>query len=313
MGSEGRYRLRWVDVFTARPLTGNPLAVVLEADGLSTEEMQTIARETNLSETTFVLRPEKREHAAKVRIFTPYVELPFAGHPTVGTAWVLLDEGLVGSHALSFTLEEAVGPIPVRVDRAGDDVILWMSHPPVKFGQVIEEREDMAAALGLMVADLLPNVPIQIASTGLPFVYCALKNATAVDRAVSRGEALTSVLDRHGLPPVFVFAAVGPAQLYSRMFGPHSQTRIAEDPATGSASGPLGAVAVRYGLIPRAPQVSIVSEQGTKIGRQSFLHINLVYPAGVELPSLLEVGGSVVPVMTAELSVSGSVVSGRVR
>jgi len=308
-----RYRLRWVDVFTERPLLGNPLAVVLEADGLSDIEMQAIARETNLSETTFVLPPEKREHAAKVRIFTPHVELPFAGHPTVGTGWVLIDEGLVGSDASAFTLEEGVGPISVRVDRAARSLVLWMSHPPVKFGEVIEEREDMAAALGLTAADLQPNVPMQVASTGAPFLYVALKDAASVDRAVSRGDALTAVLDPHGLPPVLLFAAVGPTRLYSRMFGPHSATRIAEDPATGSASGPLGAIAVRYGLVPRAAEVAIISEQGTKMGRQSVFHILLAYPNNAEVPSGIEVGGSVVPVMTAELSVSGSAVSGRAR
>jgi trans-2,3-dihydro-3-hydroxyanthranilate isomerase len=313
MTNERRYRLRWVDVFTDRALAGNPLAVVLEADGLSTTEMQAIARETNLSETTFVLPAEKREHTAKIRIFTPYVELPFAGHPTIGTAWVLIDEGLVGSDAAAFILEEGVGPIPVRVDRGGGEVVLWMSHPPVKFGEVIEEREDMAVALGLTVADLLPDVPIQIVSTGGPFVYVALKNAAAVDHAVSRGEALTLVLDPHSLPAVFLFAAVGGNRLYSRMFAPHSAARMAEDPATGSASGPLGAFAVRHGLIPLAAQVSIVSEQGTKMGRQSFIRILLVYPAGAELPSQIEVGGSVVPVMTAELSVTGKEISGRVR
>src|SRR2546430_12573922 len=303
MADERRYRMRWVDVFTDRPLLGNPLAVVLEADGLSDARMQAIARETNLSETTFVLPPEKREHAAKVRIFTPHVELPFAGHPTVGTGWVLIDEGLVGSDATAFTLEEGVGPIPVRVDRAGRSLVLWMAHPPVTFGEVIEEREDMAAALGLTPADLQRNAPMQVASTGAPFLYVALKDAAAVDRAVSRGDALTIVLDPHGLPAVFLFAAVGPNRLYSRMFGPHSATRIGEDPATGSASGPLGAFAVRYGLIPRAAQVAIISEQGTKMGRQSFIHIPLEYPNDAEVPSPIEVGGSVVPVMTAEPSV----------
>ncbi|MDQ6714000.1 MAG: PhzF family phenazine biosynthesis protein, partial [Candidatus Dormibacteraeota bacterium] len=276
-----------------------------EADGLSTKEMQAIARETNLSETTFVLRPEKREHTAKVRIFTPYVELPFAGHPTVGTGWVLIDEGLVGADAPGFTLEEGVGPIPVRIDRNGGDVVLWMRHPPVKFGEVIEGRVDVAAALGLTLSDLQPEVPIQVASTGASFVYVALKNAAAVDHAVSDGAALTLVLDPHGLPPVFLFAAVGADRLYSRMFAPHSATGISEDPATGSASGPLGAFAVRYRLIPRAAEVSIVSEQGTKMGRQSFLGIKLVYPGGAEVPTQIEVGGSVVAVMTAELSVRG--------
>jgi trans-2,3-dihydro-3-hydroxyanthranilate isomerase len=300
---ERRYRLRWVDVFTDRALAGNPLAVVLQADGLSTAQMQAIARETNLSETTFVLPPEKREHAAKVRIFTPYVELPFAGHPTVGTGWVLLDEGLVSPDATGFTLEEGVGPIRVTVDRSGPMSVLWMTHPTVTFGETIEERDELAAALGLTVADLQPDVPIQIASTGGPFVYVALRDAAAVDRAVSRGEALTIVLDPHGLPPVFLFAAVGSHRLYSRMFGPHGATRIPEDPATGSASGPLGAFAVRHGLVPRAPQVSIVSEQGTRMGRQSFVQIKLAYPSGADIPEGIEVGGSVVPVMTAEISI----------
>ena len=298
-----RYRLRWVDVFTDRALAGNPLAVVLEADGLSTVQMQAIARETNLSETTFILPPEKRDHAAKVRIFTPYAELPFAGHPTVGTSWVLLDEGLVGSDVGGFTLEEGVGPISVRIDRGGGSIVLWMLHPPVKFGEVIEEREEMAAALGLTVADLVPAAPIQVLSTGVPFVFVALKDAAAVDQAVSNGASLTSVLDPHGLLPVFLFAVVGEYRFYSRMFGPQSWARITEDPATGSASGPLGAFAVRYGLVPRAPQVSAVSEQGTKMGRQSFIQIKLAYSSDGDVPDRIEVGGSVVPVMTAELSV----------
>jgi len=305
MADERRYRLRWVDVFTERALAGNPLAVVLQAAGLSDQHMQAVAKETNLSETTFVLPPEKREHAAKVRIFTPHVELPFAGHPTVGTAWVLLDEGLVSPDATAFTLEEGVGPIPVRVDRSGGAMVLWMTHPTVKFGETIEQRDQLAAALGLTAGDLQPDVPIQIASTGVPFVYVALKDAAAVDRAVSSGEALSKLLDRHGLLPVFLFAAIGGKRCYSRMFGTHSTTQIVEDPATGSASGPLGAFAVRYGLIPRAPQVSIVSEQGTKMGRQSFLQIRLAYSTDGDIPQRIEVGGSVVPVMTAELSVGG--------
>src|SRR5437879_13287385 len=131
--------------------------------------MQAIARETNLSETTFVLPPQTRGHAAKVRIFTPHVELPFAGHPTVGTGWVLIDEGLVGSDASTFTLEEGVGPISVRVDRAGRSLVLWMSHPPVKFGEVIEERDEVAAALGRRAADLQPQLPLQAARAGRPF------------------------------------------------------------------------------------------------------------------------------------------------
>ncbi len=302
--NRGGYRLRWVDVFTDRALAGNPLAVVLNASGLSTAQMQAIARETNLSETTFVLPPERREHAARVRIFTPQVELPFAGHPTVGTGWVLLDEGLVSPDTAGFTLEEGVGPIPVQLDRTGGKLVLWMTHPTVTFGETIEQREELAIALGLAIDDLQPEVPIQIASTGAPFAYVALRDAAAVDRAVSSREALTSVLDPYGLPAVFLFAAASSNRLYSRMFGPHSATRIVEDPATGSASGPLGAFAVRNGLVPRAPQVLLVSEQGTMMGRQSFIQIKLVYSRDADVPNRIQVGGSVVPVMTAALSIS---------
>jgi trans-2,3-dihydro-3-hydroxyanthranilate isomerase len=305
MANERRYRLRWVDVFTDRAFAGNPLAVVMNADGLSTKQMQAVARETNLSETTFVLPPQNRDHAARVRIFTPHVELPFAGHPTIGTSWVLLAEGLVSADAPTLTLEEAVGPVPVRVERDGPRLVLWMTHPPVTFGAVIEERAGLAAALGITVDQLHPDVPMQLASTGLAFLYVALKDAAAVDAAASRGDALASVLDAYGRPPVLLFAATGGNRLYSRMFGPHSDTQIAEDPATGSASGPLGAFAVRYGLIPRAADIVIVSEQGTKMGRQSFLQIKLAYPAAGDLPTRIEVGGSVVPVMTAELGVTG--------
>ena len=309
MSPDRRYRLRWVDVFTERPLAGNPLAVVLQPDGLSTAQMQLIARETNLSETTFVLPPEAAGHAARVRIFTPHVELPFAGHPTIGTSWVLLDEGIVSDGSASFVLEEGVGPVPIRIDRMGKVPRLWMTHPPVTYGEVIDQREEVATALGLTIDDLVRDVPIQVVTTGVPFAYVALQDARAVDAAVSSAEALTSVLGSHGLPPVFLFAAIGANRLHSRMFGPHSSTRIVEDPATGSASGPLGAFAVRYGLVPRAAEVSIVSEQGTRMGRQSFVHIQLSYAPGADDPTRIEVGGSVVPVMTAELSVSDGAVA----
>jgi len=154
-----RYRLRWVDVFTERALAGNPLAVVLDPKGLTGEQMQAIARETNLSETTFVLPPDDRRHAARVRIFTPYVELSFAGHPTIGTGWVLLNEGLVNAKVDRFTLEEGVGPVPVRIERDGERLVLWMTHPPVKFGSVIGERSDVAPHLALPRSTSRPMCP----------------------------------------------------------------------------------------------------------------------------------------------------------
>lgn len=295
------YRLRTVDVFTDRALAGNGLAVVLAADGISTASMQAIAREMNLSETAFVF-PAQKGGTARVRIFTPHAELPFAGHPTVGTAWVLLDEGLAPKSASALTLEEEIGPVPVRVERSASHMLLWMSHPPVRFGEVIENRAEVAGALGLTENDLLADVPIQVVSTGVPFAYVALTDSRAVDAATSNGERLARALAAYDLPAVFLFARLDDHHLYSRMFGPHSLTQIIEDPATGSASGPLGAFAVHYGLVPRAASVDVVSEQGTHMGRQSFVHVKLAYREGREDPVQIEVGGSVVPVLTGTLT-----------
>jgi trans-2,3-dihydro-3-hydroxyanthranilate isomerase len=297
-----RYQLRTVDVFTERALAGNQLAVVLGAEGITSDEMQAIAREMNLSETTFVLPPEQPGAAARVRIFTPTAELPFAGHPTIGTAWVLWTEGLVPRTTQDFVLQEKVGAIPVRVGREPRHPLVWMTHPAVTFGEVIGERAQLAEALGLRAGDLVADVPVQAASTGVPFLFVALNDARAVDTALSSAERLGSFFHGREPHPVFLFAALGGARLYSRMFAPHL-FQIAEDAATGSASGPLGAFAVRYQLVPRSASVSIVSEQGTKMGRQSFVHIRLSYPPGADVPSRIEVGGAVVPVITGELSI----------
>ncbi len=290
------YRLHTVDVFTERPLAGNQLAVVLGADAIPGEAMQAFAREMNISETTFVMAPSGPGHAARVRIFTPFDELPFAGHPTLGTAWVIWKQGLVPPATEELTLEEGIGPVRVRIERSGAREVLWMTHPPVEFGEVIAERGGVAAALGVRAEDLVPDVPIQVARTGLPFLFVALRDAQAVDRATSNAAALAE-FPHH----FFIFARVGPQRLYSRMFAPHT-AGIAEDPATGSASGPLGAFAVEHGLVERAAHVSILSEQGTKMGRPSFVRIALEYAGGADRPSRIEVGGAVVPVVSGELA-----------
>ena len=287
-------KIRIVDVFTDKALTGNQLGVVLDGRDLAPRLMQRIARELNFSETTFVFPPENPAHAAKIRIFTPAVELPFAGHPTVGTAWVLLDEGVVPKGRKEFVLEENVGPVPVRADGA----MVWMTHPKLSFGQVLPHNQ-VAAALGLEESDIVDDIPAQVASTGNPFLYVVLRDSEAVDRAVCERPRLDKLLQQrdvgHG---VYLFASAGGDRLYGRMFAPDN----GEDPATGSAAGPLGAFAVRYGLIERAAKVSITVEQGTKMGRQSTLHIALEYGESKDIPERIEVGGSVMPVLSGTLS-----------
>ena len=286
-------QIRIVDVFTDRSLAGNQLAVVLDGKDLSPRLMQRIAREMNFSETTFVFPPENAAHAARIRIFTPALELPFAGHPTIGTAWVLIDEGVVPKAQNEFVLEENVGPVPVRADGA----MVWMTHPKLSFGQVVPHKQ-VAAAIGVEESDVVDDIPAQIASTGNPFLYVVLRDAEMVDRAVCERPRLEKLLHggdlAHG---VYLFADAGPNRLYGRMFAPD----IGEDPATGSAAGPLGAFAVRYGVAERAAKVALVTEQGAKMGRPSTLHISLEYGDSKEIPDRIEVGGGVMPVLRGEL------------
>ena len=158
-------RYRVVDVFTDTPFEGNALAVFPDATGLDGETMQKIARELNLSETTFVLPATRADCAARVRIFTPSKEMVFAGHPTIGTSYVLLDEGIVPAGTFGFQLEEAIGPVPVRVDEGGKPMI-WLHTPPIAFGPPLE-RAMCARVLGLEAEDLLDAAP-QLLSNPTP-------------------------------------------------------------------------------------------------------------------------------------------------
>jgi trans-2,3-dihydro-3-hydroxyanthranilate isomerase len=292
-----------VDVFTDRVFGGNPLAVVFDAGGLDGGAMQQIAREMNLSETTFLLPPTRPECAARARIFTPAREVPFAGHPTVGTAWVLAVHGLLPAGTRQFALEEPVGPVPVELEGdPGRPSFVWMRHRDATFGPVIAERGAVARALGLGPDDLLPGVPVEFGSTGNEFLFVALRDRAAVDRA---GLDVAASIEGAGATAalgVFVFAPDGDGgapRVYARMFAPRSG--VPEDPATGSASGPLGAFLLRHRIVRATGEVAIVSEQGTKMGRQSFLHIRL--RAGADgVARDLRVGGGVVPVLEGRLT-----------
>ena len=292
-------QVRVVDVFTDKALAGNQLAVVLDGRDMPADLMQKIAREMNFSETTFILPPVDPSHAARVRIFNPEYEMKFAGHPTIGTAWVMHTEGLVES--LQFTLEEGVGPVAVRGVSVDGGVQFWMSHPPLKFGDV-HPHAKIATALGIDPSDIVHDIPAQDVKTGSTFLFVVLRDAAAVDKATSDRARITQLLQRRDSTGVYLFAAVGANRLYGRMFA----ADVSEDPATGSAAGPLGGFAVRYGLVRRAPKVSIVVEQGTKMGRQSFIHVELEYSDGDETPSRIEVGGSVMPVLSGTLADFGS-------
>ncbi len=303
MSSERRraYRFIQVDVFTNRVFGGNPLAVFLDARGLTDSDMQSIANEMNLSETTFVFPPADEAHAAKVRIFTPSAELPFAGHPTVGTAWVLGDQRMIPAGSTSMVLELGVGPISVRAEQTESGEFVWMDQGTATFGNVFEDRAAIANALGLEFDDLLPDAPVQQASTGSPFLYVALKDKETVDRISPRLDAYRDCIARagQGVRSAFMFAPDPERnRAYARMIGV-GRGMLREDPATGSANGPMGAYLVKYGLASGEGVIEILSEQGTAMGRQSFIHLRVESVNGE--PGRVEVGGQVVPVFEGEL------------
>ena len=274
---------RVVDVFTERVMEGNSLAVFLDGSGLDPVIMQKIARELNLAETVFLLPATRSDCAARLRIFTPMRELPFAGHPTLGAAYVLREEQVVPKQTLRFLLEEEAGPVPIRVE-AGP--LFWLTTPVIEVGPT-RDRALCAAALGLPAGHLLPIDP-QILNAGNPTLLVGLQDRAAVDQAWLEREGLRQLRGDYLLPIcVFVFAPV-PEGAYSRMFAP--EYGIAEDPATGSSTGPLAHYMLRHGLLPEALRTRFVSEQGVQMGRRSVLHVQADPERAV-----YEIGGHVTP------------------
>lgn len=290
------HRYRVVDVFTKRPFEGNALAVFPDAAAIDGATMQRIARELNLAETVFVLPPTRSDCIAKMRIFTPLKEMLFAGHPTIGTSFVLLDEGIVERASNGFALEANIGPVPVRVE-AGQQPMLWLRTPPIKDGREFDSAL-CAEVLGLKANDLL-DIPPRLLNGGNPTAFVGLRNKDAVDRAwLDHASAkLLRGLDREPFC-TFVFTPT-PEGAYSRMFAP--EYGIPEDPATGSSTGLLAAYMMRNGLFPNSDGSRFVSEQGTKMGRRSFLHVHVHGENGA---SGIEVGGHVTPVATGSMHIA---------
>jgi trans-2,3-dihydro-3-hydroxyanthranilate isomerase len=271
-----------VDVFTDRAFGGNPLAVCTNGRGVEPETMQAIAKEFNLSETTFVLPPDDPRHNWRVRIFTPERELPMAGHPTVGTSFVLAREHMIprgddGGTETNIVLEEGVGPVPVRVSfESGEPVFAEMTQPLPTFGPQLSDRRAASAMLSLEEDDLDAQLPLEVVSCGVPFLFVPLRSLDAAHRARPRAELIEAVANG-GVPrEVFVFTREvenASSTVHSRMFAPGMG--ITEDPATGGASGPLGCYLVRHGLVACDPAAEIVSEQGLEMGRPSFIKIRI--------------------------------------
>jgi trans-2,3-dihydro-3-hydroxyanthranilate isomerase len=296
-------RYRVFDVFTDRPLAGNPLAVVLDAEGLDTADMQAITREFNLSETVFVLEPEDSINLARLRIFTPGRELPFAGHPTVGTAVMLAIENSVGTREdINFSVEETVGVVPCTVRILGQGrgrARFSLPRLPTASPEPLPDGAALAAALSLRPEDIGcgPHRPSRF-SAGVPFIHIPVRDLDAVARAQPDMGAWGRVLGPHA-PEVYVYTRGGVdagSDFHARMFAP--SMGIAEDPATGAAAAGFAGVLHAFEELADGEH-TVVIEQGYEMGRPSRIVLSVEIEAGEVRGATI--GGGAVLVASGEL------------
>jgi trans-2,3-dihydro-3-hydroxyanthranilate isomerase len=291
-----RYPFAQWDVFASKPLEGNPLAVFPDGRGLSDAEMQAIAREMNLSETTFILPRDpatEAERGVRVRIFTTEEELPFAGHPTLGTAMAL--RAASGSAPAEIALELGVGRIPVAFSEGAEGIFGEMRQRDPDFG-ALHSAGDVATVAGLAPEDISPEWPIQTVSTGVPFAIVPLASLDAIRRVELDWRRMRRYADQKDGVFSFFFVTretVDPeAHLHARMIFSNG-----EDPATGSASGCCAAWAVRYGVIPPDEQAMI--EQGIEVRRPSHIYVRASRDG--DRVTNVRVGGYAVEVLRGEV------------
>lgn len=310
-----------LDVFTDRPFEGNQLAVFPAPDGLTPAAMQTIAREMNFSESTFIF-PAEGKGDLRMRIFTPGEELPMAGHPTIGTTFALAAEGTIARGRSEFVFELGVGPTPVALEWKGNELAFaWMTQQLPVFSGVIADRKGLAAAVGVTPQDLAADLPIQVVSCGVPFLFVPMSSKEAVDSVAIDRRALQRCFREAAIQelPVFFFTILRDAQdqpersrgaasesvpgaaatAYSRMLA--AGFGIAEDPATGGASGPLGCYLLHHYVVTPEAARSLLSLQGFAMGRPSRIHIAIDSSEG--RITRVRVGGKAVLVGTGELHV----------
>lgn len=283
------------DVFTTEPFFGNPLAVVPDATGLSDAQMQRVANEFNLSETSFVLPPESSDAGTRARYFTPTQELPMAGHPSVGTVFALDKQGELAGRA-EMTLMLNVGPVQMTLEREDNTLNrVWMNQGVPKLLETLDKAQ-VAAALGLSEGDLEPTLPVQLGSAGNPFLLVPVVSLDALAQAQVSPPKLSQLLP-NDRSVVFVFTRNAPeSDVRARMLG--AALGVYEDPATGSAHGPLGAYLAAHTDILQGDEAEFVSHQGVEMGRKSELFVRL---KRTEKGVQVSVGGAAVKVGEGQL------------
>jgi trans-2,3-dihydro-3-hydroxyanthranilate isomerase len=291
------HRFYIVDVFTKSPYAGNPLAVILDADDLSVDTMQKLATEINFSETTFVMSEPEPDGGYRVRIFTPAREIAFAGHPILGTAWVIRQH-VVPSASDSISLHINVGQVPVTFEYAGEGgEVAWFLAPPMSLGPTCPPTQ-IAEALGVSLEDIATQTPVQQVSAGTSAIIVPLRSLEALRRSRLDLEAFVS-LAKEGFPPlVYLFSLKThhpQNDLCARFF--FEAHGVREDPATGNGAAFLGAYLLAHQVYPGSV-LSLRIEQGYEIGRPSLV---LLRTRKVGHSQEVWVGGSIIPIIEGEL------------
>ncbi len=295
------------DVFTSEPFGGNPLAVFPDPGELTEREFQQIAREMNLSETVFVLPPTDKRAVAKIRIFTPSQEIPFAGHPILGTFYVLgtLKRLPLQEPVTKVFYECHLGVFPLElIVLKGQIEQVMMSHPSPEFLEVVSQMEtlfELAKALGVQKAQIVDSpFPVEIVSTGLPVLIVPIRTLTAIKSMEVNHSAVREVCARLGTNGIMVYTTMTleeSATVHTRMFA--DPIGIPEDPATGSASGALGAYLVKNGVVEVGPTTEVVIEQGYEIDRPSRILVQVF--SDDDIIQEIKVGGQVVMVAEGKM------------
>ena len=296
------------DVFTAQPFGGNPVAIFPEAQGLTDDQLQQIAREMNLSETVFVFPPSDPAAVVRLRIFTPTQEIPFAGHPVVGTMHVLAQLGMIATpEPITRVVQECnIGCFPVDLlTRDGKVMRVVMTQPAPQFLERIDDTEDLykvAAALGIPKHTITDTKwSLEVVSTGLPVLIVPVRTLTAVRSINPDPSAIVDLCGRFGANGIMAFTTmtVEPfSNVHARMFAP--AIGIPEDPATGSASGALGAYLVQNKIVSLGPMTEIVIEQGYEVERPSRILVQV--ESDGDAIETVKVGGQCVMVVEGMLN-----------
>ncbi len=297
------YKLYQVDAFTSQSFTGNPAGIVANADGLSDEQMQAIAREMNCSETAFILLPTGSDHDLWIRYFTPTVEVPVCGHATIAAHYVRATEKKL-TQPLRVMMKTGVGILPVDVTMDNNDYKITMTQGQPEFGGLIEgnNRQRLLTALGLSAADLDSRCPIQIVSTGHSKVMVGIKKRDKLDSLTPDLAVLKSLSKTIACNGYFIFTfdSGDPDIMTSgRMFAP--AMGINEDPVTGNAHGPLGAYLVHHKLVKvNGDLLKFKAKQGEAIKRSGIVDVSISIEKGE--PAQVKVGGNAVVVFKTSIN-----------